>query len=204
MNFSTVILAGGKSSRMGRDKAFLQIDGETLLARQIRIARESGAAEILISGRPDRDYSAFDCQVLLDQFPDAGPLGGIHSALLAVQNPLLFVLAVDMPYLTSDLLKRLIKETQAGLGVVPHFEDKIEPLAAFYPRAALSLCKTFLYETNRAAGNFAAGCVRNGLAKFFDLPAVDKACFASWNTPEDSNPARESQPHIGRNFQGRS
>ena len=187
MSFSAVILAGGKSSRMGRDKSFLEIDGETLLARQIRVARESGAAEILISGRPDKDYSTFGCKILQDEFPDAGPLGGIHSALLAAQNPLVLVLAVDLPHLTSDLLKRLVKETQAGLGAIPHFEGKVEPLAAFYPRAALSLCETFLQQNNRAVKNFAAGCVKNSLARFIDLPAVDEACFSNWNTPEDAS-----------------
>ncbi|HEY5345385.1 MAG TPA: NTP transferase domain-containing protein, partial [Verrucomicrobiae bacterium] len=60
MNFSAVILAGGKSSRMGRDKAFLEIGGTTLLARQIGLARELGAAEIFISGRAETDYSKFN------------------------------------------------------------------------------------------------------------------------------------------------
>ena len=81
MIFSAVILAGGKSLRMGRDKAWLEIEGQTLLARQIALARETGAAEIFISGRADADYSAFGCPVLQDGFPDAVPLAGIERAL---------------------------------------------------------------------------------------------------------------------------
>src|SRR6516164_8647370 len=70
MNFSAVILAGGKSSRMGRDKAFLETGGKTLLARQIEIARFAGATEVFISGHADMDYSAFAGQVITDRFPN--------------------------------------------------------------------------------------------------------------------------------------
>src|SRR5215469_13467268 len=59
MNFDAVILAGGKSSRMNRDKAFLNIDGRTLLARQIELARQAGAKNIFVSGRSGKDYSSF-------------------------------------------------------------------------------------------------------------------------------------------------
>src|SRR6266566_3753822 len=59
MNFSAVILAGGKSSRMGRDKAFIKVGGQPLLARQIQLAQTVGAKEIFISGREDVDYSNF-------------------------------------------------------------------------------------------------------------------------------------------------
>src|SRR5258705_13766374 len=90
MNFSAVILAGGKSSRMGRDKAWLEAGGQSLLARQIGLVRELGAAEVFISGRADADYSEFGCRVLQDKFPDAGPLAGIERALDATTSPLLF------------------------------------------------------------------------------------------------------------------
>ena len=66
MNFGAVILAGGKSSRMGRDKAFLEIGGPSLLARQISLVRDIGAAEIFISGRKGVNYSGFNCCVLTD------------------------------------------------------------------------------------------------------------------------------------------
>ena len=92
VNFSAVILAGGKSARMGRDKAFVEIGGQTLLARQLALARAAGAREVFISGRADVDYSAFDYRVLLDDFPAAGPLAGIECALAASTLPLLLVL----------------------------------------------------------------------------------------------------------------
>ena len=119
MNFSAVILAGGKSSRMGRDKAWLEVGGQTLLARQIGVMRELGAAEIFISGRADADYSAFGCRVLPDKLPDAGPLAGIERALDAAQAPLLLVLAVDLPEMSAELLRRLAADCSENLGSIP-------------------------------------------------------------------------------------
>src|SRR5882672_7158894 len=110
MKFSAVILAGGKSARMGCDKAFVELDGHTLLARQIQLVRAAGAMEVFISGQPGVNYSEFGCPVLTDRFHDAGPLAGIHSALAATDSLLLLVLAVDLPGMTADFLQKLAAE----------------------------------------------------------------------------------------------
>src|SRR5688572_9023694 len=104
MTFNAVILAGGQSRRMGRDKAWLEVEGQPLIRRQIKLAREIGATEVFISGRPDCDYSTLGCPGLTDQFSNAGPLAGIERALDTATAPLLLVLAVDLPRLTPDVL----------------------------------------------------------------------------------------------------
>ncbi|HZL12786.1 MAG TPA: molybdenum cofactor guanylyltransferase [Verrucomicrobiae bacterium] len=185
MNFSAVILAGGKSSRMGRDKAFLKIGGQTLLARQIQLARELGAAEIFISGRAETNYSEFNCRVLQDKFPDAGPLAGIERALTECSSPLVLVLAVDMPNMNADLLRRLASCCAGSVGAIPRIGD-IEPLAAIYPVAARSLAATFLDENSNTVKTFAERCVEAGLASFVDLAPRDAEFFANWNSLADS------------------
>jgi molybdopterin-guanine dinucleotide biosynthesis protein A len=185
MNFSAVILAGGKSSRMGCDKAFLEIGGQTLLARQIQIVREAGATEVFISGRTGVDYSAFGCRVLHDQFPDAGPLAGIHAALLAVSNPLLFALAVDLPEMTSAFLRGLAAKSIAGAGVIPRVAGQIEPLAAIYPRTAVELATTRLRGNNFSVRDFADACVKTGQVVFEDFPAAAAPLFHNCNQPAD-------------------
>src|SRR5215469_1139468 len=125
MNFDAVILAGGKSSRMNRDKAFLNIDGRTLLARQIELVRLAGATKIFISGRSGKDYSGFNCPVLEDKFPDAGPLAGIERALEATTEPMLLVVAVDLPNLTRDLLGTLARHCRENAGAIPRINGKI-------------------------------------------------------------------------------
>ena len=185
MNFDAVILAGGKSSRMNRDKAFLNIDGKTLLARQIEMVRLAGAGKIFISGRGGKDYSGFNCPVLEDEFQEAGPLAGIERALGATSAPLLLVVAVDLPNLTGDLLGTLARHCTGNAGAIPRINGKIEPLVAFYPKAAHPLLVKLLGEKSNAAKDFATGCAASGLATIVDLPADNANLFANWNSPED-------------------
>lgn len=199
MKFSAVILAGGKSSRMGRDKAWLEIDGQSLLARQIQLVREAGAHEVFISGRANANYAEFDCRVLQDQLVGAGPLGGIESALAVTPSSLLLVLAVDMPRMTPEFLRQLWSNCDEGVGVVPRVEGEIEPLAAFYPRAARRLIEE-LFSVQKQSGSvgevatvrikspraraFAEKCVGCGLAQFVDVVESETQFFANWNSPE--------------------
>lgn len=185
MNFSAVILAGGKSSRMGRDKAFLETGGQTLLARQVQLSRELGAAETFISGGTGVDYSAFGCRVLLDKFPEAGPLAGIERALDAVNSPLLLVLAVDLPEMTAEFLRRLSAGCSETCGIIPKLAGCVEPLAAFYPKASWSLAAAGLERKDFAANGFAGQCVQSGLARFAELPASEGKHFVNWNSPAD-------------------
>jgi molybdenum cofactor guanylyltransferase len=185
MNFSAVILAGGKSSRMGRDKAWLEIGGQTLLARQIQLARETGAAEIFISGRTEAHYSEFNRRVLQDKFPNAGPLAGIESALDSISTPLLLVLAVDLPEMHVEFLRQLAMHCAENLGAIPRVNRNIEPLAAFYLKAAQPLAATLLRTGDNAVSTFAERCVQSGLARFVELPASETKYFTNWNSPAD-------------------
>ncbi|HEY1719510.1 MAG TPA: molybdenum cofactor guanylyltransferase [Verrucomicrobiae bacterium] len=185
MNFSAVILAGGKSARMGRDKAFLDIAGETLLARQLALARETGAEQIFISGRADVDYSAYHCQVLTDKYADCGPLAGIDRALGAVSTSLLLVLAVDLPNMNAGFLRKCLAYCGENAGAIPRGAGRIEPLAAFYPRATKGLAETLLLASNNAVKVFAGQCVESGFAQFIECSAAERNLFANWNSPGD-------------------
>ena len=185
MTFSAVILAGGKSSRMGRDKARLELGGQTLLARQIGLARKTGAVEIFISSRADADYTTFGCRVLPDKFPNAGPLAGIERALDAAKSPLLLVLAVDLPEMNERFLQRLAADCLETRGAVPKLAGQIEPLAAFYPKTTHLLAVANLERGTFAAKDFAWLCVQSGLASFIELDAHEARCFVNWNSPTD-------------------
>jgi molybdenum cofactor guanylyltransferase len=208
MSFSAVILAGGQSKRMGRDKASLPFDGQPLLARQIEIIRELAPSEIFISGRAGSDYVSFGCPVLTDRFPDAGPLAGIERALAITASPLLLVLAVDMPHITAELLRRLAAGCAGEIGMIPRHQERIEPLAAYYPKTAWPLLVKLLDDRlsrsplgdpglgplpvagkpnmkSPSATRFAELCVQAGLARFQELSAEDARGFVSWNSPAD-------------------
>src|SRR5512138_1576155 len=107
MKFTAVILAGGASSRMGQDKCWLKVDGQSLLMRQVALLQALQPAEIFISGQPGRDYSRTGCQVLFDRVPACGPVAGLEVALLAAGSALLLTIPVDMPCLTPSILLKL-------------------------------------------------------------------------------------------------
>ncbi len=104
------ILAGGKSTRMGTDKAFVPLDGRTLLARALDLAR-SVSSEVRIVG--DKEKFAPFAPVVEDIFPGCGPLGGIHAALRSSQTDLNVVLAVDVPFVSLALLQYLITRARS-------------------------------------------------------------------------------------------
>jgi molybdopterin-guanine dinucleotide biosynthesis protein A len=182
MKLSAVILAGGKSSRMGRDKAFLEIGGRTLLARQIQTVREAGAGEVFISGRAGVNYSEPGCRVLTDQFSRIGPLVGIHAALAVATASRLLVLAVDLVEMDAAFLREL---TQAGICVIPRVAGEIEPLAAVYPCKATCIAELMLREGKFAVRDFAEACVQAGLAQFADFPVTFSSRFHNLNSPAD-------------------
>ena len=120
MSHTAVLLAGGKSSRMGRDKSSLPVNGEPLWRRQLAILRATEPAEIFISGMRDGPYAECGVEILADEFPDCGPLGGIATALRRCTSDHLLVLAVDMPAMTAAFLRTLREESQRiAKGVIP-------------------------------------------------------------------------------------
>lgn len=183
--FSAVILAGGRSTRMGRDKAFLKFHGRPLLARQIALACALGPVEVLISGRADADFTEFGCPVIHDRVPDAGPLAGIAAALENARAPLVLVLAVDLPHLTPAVLERVQAAAGESRGVVPRLVGRIEPLAALYPRCATALAGEQLARHRYAVREFAQLCEQTGWVRFLDLPSEWAGAFANWNSPAD-------------------
>ncbi len=133
-DLTAFILAGGKSSRMGADKAFLALNGRTLLARALDLTR-SITPEVRIVG--DRTKFSPFAPTVEDIFPNCGPLGGIHAALRSSGTELNLILAVDLPFASLALLQYLI--TQAigspdALVTVARTPEGWQPLCATYRR----------------------------------------------------------------------
>ena len=129
------VLVGGRSSRMGTDKALLTIHGEALAAR---IAREVAAAAgaVALVGDPVR-YASLGFPVIPDLFPGEGPLGGIAAALSHTHADWNLVVACDMPELTADFLEELfsLAENSGRLTVPRGPTGRMEPLCAVWPRS---------------------------------------------------------------------
>jgi molybdopterin-guanine dinucleotide biosynthesis protein A len=197
MSFSAVILAGGRSSRMGCDKAWLEYAGRSLIAHQLATVRRLAPREVFISGRPGVDYSSLGCLVLHDFRPETGPLAGLEAAMRACTSPVLLVLAVDMPRMTSAGLRPLVPMDNVPIGIIPRLDGCTQPLAASYPRAALPLMERLLVEGQSAARVFAALCVEMGMARYYEVPASRQAGFDNWNSPADLPGPRAKRPSPG-------
>jgi molybdopterin-guanine dinucleotide biosynthesis protein A len=183
--FDAVILAGGGSTRMGRDKSGLEVEGRPLLARQIDLVRSLGPRVVFISGRREGDYHPFGCPVVRDAESGVGPLAGLAAAWEASRAPLLLALAVDLPRMNRAVLESLLAACSAGCGAVARVAGRVEPLVAVYPRAAAALVRELLAAGKRAAGELAARCAQAGLVGWVDFPAGQAVAFLNWNRPED-------------------
>ncbi len=128
------ILAGGKSTRMGTDKAFVTLSGRSLLDRMLDLG-QSVTRDVRIIGNAQK-FSQF-APTVEDVFQDCGPLGGIHAALRASSTELNVILAVDLPFVSPALLQYLIARAESVPGVratVPHAAGGWQPLCAVYRR----------------------------------------------------------------------
>ena len=189
MNLSGVILAGGQSRRMGRDKAWIELEGQSLIARSISVLHELGIADIFISGRPGVDYSSFGHPVLLDLEPGRGPVGGIERGLRAARSKRLLVLAVDLPRMTSAFLRKLHRHCEASeAGIVPALNGRSEPLAAIYPKACHGIASACLDAARWSARAFVDACLRQNAVHPYPVEPPDAPCFDNWNTPDDTRP----------------
>ena len=130
------VLAGGRSSRMGSDKALLEIDGRPLIAIALERLRAAGTNPRICGSRPDLAHFA---PALPDRFPGAGPLAGLEAALAASGSELSLFLPVDLPALPADFLRWLLARAQAStaLATIPWFAGRAQPLCAVYSRQLL-------------------------------------------------------------------
>jgi len=164
-HFTALLLAGGRSSRMGTDKSSLIIDGKPLWQHQIETLRATGAAAVVVAGPKDGPFAKLADKILEDDQPGLGPLSGIVSGLEWNPSPLLLVLAIDLPAMTPQFLTKLVKSATINCGVVPQGEQWFEPLAAVYPRQVLPLAEKHLASPNRSLQNWVSTCEKQSLLR---------------------------------------
>src|SRR5467141_518888 len=134
MNISAVLLAGGESRRMGRDKATLLFRGRPLWQIQFDLLRALQPEEIFVSARTDPPWRPSNVQFVSDEPPSRGPLSGLSATLARISTDYLLVLAVDMPLMSEDYLRLICNLIESDRGVLPMIGDRAEPLAAIYPK----------------------------------------------------------------------
>lgn len=142
-----IILAGGRSSRMGTDKGLVQFNGKPLIRYSLDIFLDL-CSEILISTN-SKGYDHPGVRVVSDIIPDSGPMAGIYSCLLQSTNEINLVLPCDMPFVTADIFRHLLEKIGNSMICVPwHGSGRYEPLCGIYRRSVLPLMKEFMEAKN--------------------------------------------------------
>lgn len=144
-----VVLCGGESSRMGFDKALLEIEGRLIVEVLAERLAEVCDEVLLATGDAGR-LGSLDYPEVDDAVPYAGPLGGVVAAFAATGHDLLAVVAVDMPAANPVLLRYLGDRIQGFDAVVPHGPRGVEPLHAVYSRRALPVLERALHSRRRS------------------------------------------------------
>jgi FdhD protein len=180
-----VILAGGRSSRMGRDKALLPYNGRPLIETVYKTLSGLFREVVVVTNRPE-EYSFLPCLKIPDIHVGQGSMAGVHAGLKWSRDERIFVAACDMPHLDKDLIRWLAGISTTAPALVPESGSGFEPLHAFYSKAALPAIEEAITSDRK---------------KIIDLlehigaqivPAAEVAChspgfssFVNLNTPED-------------------
>lgn len=185
MTFSGVLLAGGESRRMGRDKATITIGGEPLWQRQIALLRTIEPAEVLVSARAQPAWLPAQTKLVLDEPPSRGPLSGLALALDRMRTTHLLALAVDLPLMTAPHLQFLCRLVTEARGVLPMIGERAEPLAAIYPREVAAEFSAALSGTDYSLQRLSRNLVQAGKLLRYEIPEQQHLLYRNVNAPSD-------------------
>jgi len=147
MEVTGIILAGGKSSRMGTDKGLQELGGIPLINYAIQVL--SGLCGNIIISSSSKAYESFGYKTVADEIPGIGPMGGIYSALKQSNTEKNLVLSCDLPFVSKELLSYILKNSEGYQVAVPwQGNQHYEPLCGFYNLSILDQMNVFIQNGN--------------------------------------------------------
>jgi molybdopterin-guanine dinucleotide biosynthesis protein A len=180
-----VILAGGKSSRMGQPKALLPFDSEPLIVHTVRTLRHL-SSDIVVVAAPEQDLPSLPVTLVRDEVAYQGPVGGILYGLRAARSEICFVTSCDAPFLNLELIAFLIAQMTDYDVVVPYWQERLQPLHAVYRRSVAPLLQEQL-ERGELRPIFLYKKVRTREISPDEIRRFDPEglSFRNMNSPED-------------------
>ncbi len=191
---SGVVLAGGRSTRLGRDKALLELEGRPLITCTLDVLARLTDDLIIVTSLASHLFPR-SARVVADRYVDAGVLAGVHAGLLAARGELALVVACDMPFLNLDLLRYIISLARDADVVVPRWTD-VEPLHAVYrPATCLGPIERALARGERRIVSFYRDEGREVRVRYVERSEIARfdpqgLSFFNVNAPEDWERAR--------------
>lgn len=187
MTLAALLLAGGESRRMGKEKALLTISDRPLWSRQLDILRALKPAALYVSARKAPEWLPEDARFIQDLAEGRGPLAGIAAGLAAMNSTHLLALPVDMPAMETRHLAQIVNASEPRCGAAPWIEQRPEWLPAVYPVEALPTALEILSSPDVSLRAFTETLHGLGLMKKLTVPAGDARFYANCNTPADWN-----------------
>lgn len=186
-----VILAGGKSSRMGTNKALLKINNKVvieIIAEELHLVSDG---IVVVTNEPD-DYRFLNLPLISDRYPSKGPLAGIETALYHFEADQYIISACDMPFINHQIYHFLLDRLEDYDAVVPEYDHQLHPLSGVYRRNALSFIQKQIDQNDLKVKSFFEHLNVNFVRKFngFDKNLLQKHFF-NMNNPEQYNQAKD-------------
>jgi molybdopterin-guanine dinucleotide biosynthesis protein A len=188
-----VLLAGGKSRRMGEDKRFLLVGGETLLARSLRVLRSTFAEVLVVIAQDSPAMEQTGVTVLRDLVPNCGSLGGLYTSLTKATSPFVFVVACDMPFLKPAVIDLFVNQPNTADVVIAKLDGTIHPMHARYGKGCLPSLQRMVQARQLKIQRLVddpALSIRYILDPDVDRLDPQHRSFQNVNTPEDLLAAR--------------
>lgn len=180
-----VILSGGGNTRMGGNKAFLEVDGQRIIDRTAKLFQRIFSQVILVTNEL-LEYAYLDLEIVVDLIPKSGSLVGIYTGLFYSSHTYCFVTACDMPFLSKKVIEHMITIRKNYDVVIPHLNDGYHPLYALYSRRCLKFIEELINKDNLKIIDF-FNKVKVREVTSDEMNSLDPAMnsFFNINTPED-------------------
>jgi molybdopterin-guanine dinucleotide biosynthesis protein A len=182
-----VLLAGGKSRRMGEDKRYLVVGEQTLLERGLGVLR-SMFQEVLVVIAQDSAPLDIDARVVRDLVPDCGSLGGIYTGLIQATSPYIFTVACDMPFLNQAVITQFTTRRDTADIVMARLATRLHPMHALYGKGCLPAMEQMIVARQLKIQELVShASLRVQYVTEADLLSIDPSwrSFHNVNTPED-------------------
>ena len=188
-----IILSGGKSVRMGENKAFIKIDGISIINRIVTLFNELFEEIIIVTNEKELFFS-LDSKIYPDLIPDKGALGGLYTGIFFSTFPFSFCVACDMPFINKSIVHYLIQNLKEYDVIVPRTKDGLQPLHAIYSKNCLRPIKNIIEQGKYKILDF-YHLVRVKIVDEEDFIQLDpkRESFLNINTPDELNLIRKSK-----------
>ena len=195
---SGIVLGGGESRRMGRDKRRLQWEGEPFLDRVSRVMDTLFEEVLVVTAQEDYDCSHLPVRLVTDKIPQKGSLGGLYTGLLEAKNSLVFVVACDMPFLQRECISRFCLFSGTADVLVVKLSSGIQPLHARYSKRCAPIIEQMIQKEDLKIQNLVThsdlAVEIMGESLFDDIDPYRRS-FMNVNTPADLEFARKTSSH---------